>query len=145
MTREFSYPVVLRKDAAGGYVVTCPDFPEVVTQGESRAEALLQATDALEEAIAGRLRRENPIPAPSPAGRRVVVTAPPIMAAKAALTLALRESGITRVELAGRLGLDEKQVRRLLDPRHASRMDALSAALAVFGKSLGIRVLDRVA
>jgi antitoxin HicB len=145
MTQDFSYPVVLRRVRAGGFVVTCSDLPEVVTQGESRADALLQAADALEEALAGRIRRDDPIPLPSPAGRRHVVTVPPITAAKAALTLALREAGLTKVELAERLGVDEKQVRRLLDPRHTSRMDALSGALAVLGKSLGIRVLDRVA
>jgi len=145
MTQDFSYPVVLKKDPAGGYVVTCPDLPEVVTQGESRREALLQAADAVEEALAGRIRRADPIPLPSPAGRREIVTVPPITAAKAALALALRASGLTRVELGERLGVDEKQVRRLLDPSHVSRMDALTAALAALGKCVGIRVLDRVA
>ncbi len=145
MTQDFSYPVVLKKDPSGGYVVTCPDLPEVVTQGEDRRDALLQAIDAVEEALAGRIRRVDSIPLPSPAGRRDVVTVPPITAAKAALTLALRVSGLSRVELGDRLGIDEKQVRRLLDPSHASRIDALAAALAALGKCIGIRILDRVA
>jgi antitoxin HicB len=39
------------------------------------------------------------------------------MAAKAALYLAMREAGISNVQLARKLGCDEKEVRRMLDPR----------------------------
>ena len=40
--------------------MTFEDLPEAITQGETIAEALAEAADALEEAIAGRLRRGNP-------------------------------------------------------------------------------------
>ena len=65
-----------------------------------------------------------------------MVPVPAPTAAKAALYLALREAGITRLELAGRLGCDEKEVRRLLDPRHPSKLPRLEAALAQLGKRL---------
>ncbi|PYQ63184.1 MAG: hypothetical protein DMF53_10880 [Acidobacteria bacterium] len=67
MAHELAYPVTLTADPVdGGFVVTFRDLPEAITQGETMAEALIEAADALEEAIAGRIRRGDPIPEPSP-------------------------------------------------------------------------------
>ena len=67
MAQELAYPVTLTPDTIdGGFVVTFRDLPEAITQGETMAEALIEAADALEEAIAGRSRRGDPIPEPSP-------------------------------------------------------------------------------
>jgi antitoxin HicB len=55
------------------------------------------------------------------------------MAAKTALYLALHPQ-LTQVDLAARLYCDEKEVRRLLDPRHASKLSWIEAALAVLGQ-----------
>lgn len=69
MTHEFAYPVSLTPDETdGGFVVTFPDVPEAITQGNDITDALAQAADALEEAIAGRIRRGDLIPEPSKAG-----------------------------------------------------------------------------
>jgi predicted RNase H-like HicB family nuclease len=64
--RQFTYAVRLTPDRAdGGYVVTCRDLPEAITQGESIQEALTEAADCLEEAIAGRMDDRRDIPEPS--------------------------------------------------------------------------------
>jgi antitoxin HicB len=56
MLYETAYPVTLTPDETdGGFVVTFVDFPEAITQGETVEEALVEAADALDEAIAGRL------------------------------------------------------------------------------------------
>ena len=69
MDEKLAYPVILTPDEIdGGFVVTFPDVPEAITQGSDFTDALAQATDALEEAIAGRIRRGDPIPEPSEAG-----------------------------------------------------------------------------
>src|ERR1700737_3072809 len=66
MAHEFAYPVMLTpEEVDGGFVVTFPDLPEAITQGEDAARALEEAADALAEAIAGRIRRGDPIPRPS--------------------------------------------------------------------------------
>ena len=145
--RDFSYPVVLTEDdAEGGFVVTFPDLPEAITQGDDAAEALSQAADALEEAVAGRIRRGVEIPAPSrPRPGQHLVPVPAQTAVKAALYLALCESGLSKVELAARLGCDEKEVRRLLDPRHPSKLPRLQAALAALGKRLALRLESEAA
>ena len=42
--------------------------------------------------------------------------------------------------LAKQLGCDEKDVRRMLDPRHSSRITALQAALSALGKKTVVSV-----
>jgi len=61
------------------------------------------------------------------------------------LYLALKETGITKSELAARLGCDEKEVRRLLDPRHSSKLPRIQKALAALGKGLALRLVDEAA
>ena len=136
--QHFVYPATLSPDEDdGGFVVTFADLPEAITQGDDMGDALRQGADCLEEAIAGRIRRHDEIPAPSgigASGYAIALSAQ--MAAKAALYLAWSRSGITQVELATRLHCDEKAVRRLLDPRHASKLSRLESALAALGQQL---------
>jgi antitoxin HicB len=140
--QHFIYPATLTPDPQdGGFVVTFPDVPEAITQGDDVPEALQQAADCLEEAIAGRIRRHASIPTASPVGpNQYAIPLPAQTAAKAALYLAIRQANITKTELAERLDCDEKEVRRLLDPRHASKLSRLESALAALGQHLVIGV-----
>ena len=134
---RFTYPARLRPDSTGELIVSFRDLPECLTSGADEAEALTEAADALEEAIAGRINRGDPIPVPGTrrSGEHHVAV-PAGTAAKAALALALRQSGLSRVALAQRLGVDEKAVRRMLDPRHATAVARIEAALRVLGQEL---------
>ena len=134
--RQFTYAVKLTRDPDdGGFVVTCRDLPEAITQGETTEEALLEAADCLEEAIAARIDDEGDIPVPSASRRgEQLVSVPPSMALKAAVYLAVREAGISNSELARRMRLDEKEARRILDPHHQTRITRIEAALAVLGR-----------
>jgi antitoxin HicB len=147
MRREFVYPVVLTPDFEdGGFVVTFPDVPEAITQGEGELEALEAATDALEEALAGRIRRGDDIPRPSRRRRGQKAVLPnPLMAAKTALYLKLRDSGLTRSDLARALKCDVREVRRLLDPAHPSKLPRLTRALAALGGRLELTLAEDVA
>jgi antitoxin HicB len=80
--RQFTYTVKLTPDKDdGGYVVTCRDLPEAITQGETRKDALAEAADCLEEAIAARIDDGRDIPSPSaPERGELTVTVPPSMA-----------------------------------------------------------------
>jgi antitoxin HicB len=140
--QPFVYPATLTpEEQEGGFVVTFPDVPEAITQGDDVTDALQQAADCLEEAIAGRLRRHESIPVPSLVEPdHYAIPLPAQTAAKAALYGALQQAHLTQVELAARLHCDEKEVRRLLDPRHASKLARLEAALAVLGRQLVIGV-----
>ena len=144
MTQQrFVYPAELRKGRAGTILVRFPDIAEALTEGDDMADALVQAADCLGEAIAGRIAQGRAIPAPSPrrTGQRLVPV-PVQTAAKAALSLALAESGLTRAALARALGCDVKEVRRMLDPRHPTKLPRIDEALAVLGKRLAVELRD---
>jgi antitoxin HicB len=134
--RPFAYAVKLTPDKEdGGYVVSCRDLPEAITQGESVEEALAEAADCLEEAIAARIDDGREIPPPSPAKRgERAVSVPPSTALKAAVYLAVREAGISNSEFARRLRLDEKEARRILDPHHPTKLRRIEEALSALGR-----------
>ncbi len=44
----YDYTVLMTPDATGGYVVTCPALPGVVTQGETLEEARINAAEAID-------------------------------------------------------------------------------------------------
>lgn len=135
---NFIYPARLTSEhQEGGFVVTFSDFPEAITQGKDTLSALSDASDCLEETIANRIVMNLPIPRPSRIGKQDHgVPLPVQMAAKAALYLAMSEAKISKVELAKRLHCDEKEVRRLLDPRHPSKLPRIELALAMVGRRL---------
>src|SRR2546425_4364514 len=136
----FVYPATLTPDTKdSGFVVRFADVPEAITQGENVEDALREAADCLEEAIANRMVMGLPLPPPSPVKKRqYAVPLPAQTAAKAALYVALQEAKLTKAELAKRLQCDEKEVRRLLDPRHPSKLPRIESALAAVGRRLGI-------
>ncbi len=143
MERCFAYPAKIEQDEAGFFLVTFPDFPEAATDGRSREEALTEAADCLEEAVAGRTKRGEDIPSPSHASEGMpLVALSTLYAMKAALYLALRDANLSPADLAAKLGKDEKEAHCLLDPRHVSRMEALEAALRAVGKRVQVIVAD---
>ena len=60
----FDYPAVLTAQPEGGFVVTFPDVPEAITQGEDREEALLYAVGALETALSFYVDAHKALPLP---------------------------------------------------------------------------------
>ena len=136
--KSFAYAARLTPDKeAGGFIITFRDLPEAITQAEDVAEAMQEGADCLEEAISGRIRLGESIPGPSRARKgEVPIPVPALMAAKAAIYLAMQEAGITKIELAKRLKCDEKEIRRLLDPRHKSKIERIETALESLGKKL---------
>ncbi|MSP20867.1 MAG: type II toxin-antitoxin system HicB family antitoxin [Alphaproteobacteria bacterium] len=141
--RTFTYPALLAPDASGGFVVTFPDLPDAITQGDDRAEAFVNAAECLATALAERVRNGEAIPAPSGIIGGLVAIAPDATtAAKAALHLAFKAAGIAMREFARRLGVDAKEAQRLLDPYSPSKMPRLEEALALLGQRVELAVSD---
>ena len=139
---QFTYPVKLTRDRKdGGYVVSCRDIPETITQGDSMEDALSEAEGALQAAIEGRLEDGLDIPVPSRAksGERMVPT-PITTALKAAVYTEMRGQDVSKSELARRMHVHEKEARRMLDPKHPTRVPTLERALAVLGRRAAIAV-----
>ena len=137
--KRFQYPVLLTPAEEGGYVVTCRDLPPLITQGEDEQDALAQAADAMDEVFATYMIAGIEFPEPSKARRRAGLVAPPAETqAKAALFVAMREAGISKLQLAKQRGVDEKEVRRLLDPHYGSKLPRIAEAISLLGQRLVI-------
>lgn len=136
---RFQYPVLLTLADEGGYVVTCRDLPQLITQGDTEQDALEQSSDAMDEVFATYMIEGIEFPEPSKPKRREHLVAPPAETmAKAALFVAMRQAGISKLQLARRLGIDEKEVRRLLDPHYGSKLPRIAQAISVLGQRLVI-------
>ena len=57
-----TYSVILEPAEEGGFIVHLPALPEVVTEGDTEAEALAIAKDAIELVLESRRERGEPIP-----------------------------------------------------------------------------------
>ncbi|ECG8517032.1 type II toxin-antitoxin system HicB family antitoxin [Salmonella enterica subsp. salamae] len=130
------YPVVLTPDS-GGYVVSFPDIPEALTQGDSREEALKNALDALVTAFEFYFEDGEPIPEPGNVTDDFVEV-PASVVAKVMLLNAWISSGLTQVELAQRMGIKKQEVTRLFDLKHSTKIDTIQKALAALGRRLEI-------
>jgi antitoxin HicB len=133
---RYAYPAKFAK-SGDTILVTFRDLREANTFGNDRGDALASAIDCLDVALLFRLKDEKMVPEPSePKRGEVVIPASPRVAAKVAFALAFNESGLTRVALAKRLGWAESEIRRLLDPNHATKLDRIDVALRALGRCL---------
>jgi len=61
-TVEYNFTVFFEPAVEGGYVVTCPALPGLVTEGETLAEARLMARDAIQTYLESLRKDGEPIP-----------------------------------------------------------------------------------
>lgn len=59
----YKLPLVLQPQPEGGYVVTCPLVPELLTEGDTVQEALHNASDASKAVIDSYTDLGRPLPA----------------------------------------------------------------------------------
>ena len=139
--QPYLYPATRTPETEGGATVVFRDMPEAITCGADDREVRMMACEVLELAVAERMSRGEEVPTAS-AGKPgdMLVRLRPLLAAKAALHNALKESRTTKSDLARRLGVDEAVVRRMLQPRRATRIDNLAVALEALGATLQVTV-----
>ena len=135
---RYSYPVDINPQQ-GGYLVTFPDIPEAITEGETFEEAEANAVDCLVTALSFYVDGKEDIPAASVGTRYIDI--PPVAAAKLALYTAMR-GHISNVELGRRMGVTEGAIRRLVDLRHRSHIDQVARALELLGWRIVLEVED---
>ena len=124
-----------------GIVVSFPDVPEAITQGDDEADARAQAEEALGLALLTYPQRGLPLPEPIHQDEGLIpIPVAAEDAAKIAVLDAWRATGISKSEFARRIGKDEKEVRRILDPMHPTKLPALVDALRALGRRLVIAV-----
>lgn len=137
--RTYSYKATVEFVDSGVVIVTFPDVPEAITEGDGLEAAMQAAEEALGLALLSYPMRGLSLP-PAAAGSGAMVTVLPDIAAKLALLESFAEAGLTKSEFARRLGKDEKEVRRILDPMHPTKLPTLSKALAALGRRLVVGV-----
>jgi len=136
------FPVTLTPDKTdGGFVVTFADIPEAITQGDTEAEALDMARDALETALEFYFEDKRAVPAPSKSKRgQHVIELPASLSAKILLLNEMVKQNVRPAELARRMNTTPQEVNRLTDLRHTTRIDGIDLALRALGRHLDVRL-----
>ena len=141
MSDTYNYPAELERDEDGRYVVVFPDFGWGATDGATREEALGEARDLLRELIATTMREGKALPERSQTDEKRPLVVPPVaIALKAAFYEAFREAGMSRRRLAHDLGVAESEVRRMLNPDHATKAATIDRALRRLGKRVIVTI-----
>lgn len=147
-SHTIEYPVILKRDDNDTVMATFPDVPGAVTYGEDEDEALAYAIDALTVMISAMMDDNEEIPVPKKAKRgQPTVALAPLAASKVMLYGRMRTLGVSKAELARKLGgKNPTHVTRLLNVLHKSRHDQLDEAMAVLGARLvvGIELLPKL-
>ena len=137
----YIYPAELEREEEGRFIVTFPDFGWGATDGETREVALVEAQDLLRELLSATMREGKAIPLPSKAANQTPSVSPPVsIVLKAALYDATHESGLSQRQLARNLDVTENELRRMLNPDHATRTSTLESVLRRRGKQISVTV-----
>ena len=136
------YPANFKPQEEGGFVVTFPDIPEAITQGEDVADTMVHAADVLESALDWYLDDGRPIPAPSkPKRGQYMIELPASLSAKVLLVNEMVAQKVRPAELARRLKVTPQEMTRLIDIHHATKIDGIAGALKALGKTLEVRAV----
>lgn len=135
-----AYPINLIKDT-GGYVVTFVDIPEALTQGDTIEEALEMAKDALATAMEFYFEDKRAVPIASSAKKgQHTVSLPASIWAKVLLLNEVVEQNLRPIDVAKKMGTRPQEVNRILDLKHATKIDTLAAAFRAVGKELTLSI-----
>ena len=138
MDQQQAWPVELEPQEDGTILVSFPDVPEALTEGETEGEALAQAQDCLIAALGGYVAARRSIPRPAKAQGRPMIALRALAAAKIALYVTMRSKRVGNTALAARLGLSEGAIRRLIDLDHRSHIGQIEKALHAMGRRLTV-------
>ena len=138
-----SYPVTFTHDENDTIIAEFPDVPEAMTVGSDEKNAVDWAQDALIVALSGYIEDHRDIPPPSKAKKgQKLVHLPPQIAMKIAIYQSMRDQKVTQANLGQCMGIDGRQVRRILDLDHNTTLSQLTSALKCLGKELIIDIRD---
>lgn len=135
------YPVELKADDNGTFLVTFPDIPEAASVGEDLESALLEAEEGLETALEFYFDDKRPIPLPSkPQEGQYTVPLSLLRSLKVLLLNEMLAQGVRKAEMARRLDVHMPQIDRLLDFRYPSKIDFVEKAFKKLGREIQLVV-----
>ena len=142
MNLQWQYGVEVRREEDGLFHAYAPAMPDAIAAGADETEAFREMGQALVAAVRGRIKFGLDLEPPPPfvlgadVSSNYSIRLSPELAAKASVYMLWRASGMTKVALAERMKVHEKEVRRVLDPDHSTGLDRLEAVAKEFGHRL---------
>ena len=134
----YAYPLVIHREASGVWL-SSPDLPEMNGSGDDLSEARADALNGMESTFSLYVDQRRKIPLASDVqGAELVLDLPVLTVAKIMLWNAMLEQGVSRQELAGRLGCSRQAVDRLVDFLHASKIEQVERALGALNCRLAL-------
>ena len=132
---EIRYPARVAEQDDGSFLVTFIDLADTFTEGKTRDEALLNASEVLSAMLAWRLHQAKDVPSPSLKVKGAKYIAPDAKT-QAAMLLRLARGERSLSELARALETSWPAAKRLEDPSHWPSLKTLDRAAAALGKRL---------
>jgi antitoxin HicB len=132
---EIRYPALLEAQPNGGFFVSFVDLPDTFTEGETKEEALFNASEVLSAMLVWRLDEAKDVPAPSLKVKGAHYIAPDAKT-QAAMLLRLARGERSLSELARALETSWPSAKRLEDASHWPSLKTLDRAAAALGKKL---------
>lgn len=130
-------------ESGQGVFVECPLLPEFHASADTYAELEQEAIDALETVFDMYVDDGRRIPDPVPAARgEYSLLLPTLTSAKLALWNAMCDQGLTKADLARRMGIQLQLVHRMVDFIHSSKIEQVERALLSLGKRLAVSVKE---
>lgn len=132
---DIRYPAMIEAQPDGTFLVQFVDLPDTFTEGQTKEEALFNASEVLSAMLAWRLDEANDVPAPSPKVKAAHYVAPDAKT-QAAMLLRRARGERTLADLARALQTSWPAAKRLEDPTHWPSLKTLDRAAAALGKRL---------
>lgn len=133
------YPAHFEPAEEGGFVVTFPDLPEGITQGDTYDEAMEMAEDVLISCVEIYFDEEKPFPAPGMAKKgEESVFLPDSIYAKVLLHNTMLKNKMSKAELARLTSIRPPEIQRILTPSHNTKIDTISRIMAKIGTPIAL-------
>ena len=130
------YPCEIKKGKDEKYLVTFPDFPEALTEGDTEEEATFNASEALSLTLEGRAEEGMPIPLPAQTEFGTMIY--PSSRVQAALLIRFSRKGRKIADIARSLGTSWPVVSHMEDLHHWTTLRQLDKTASILGKRLVI-------
>ncbi|MCG8709564.1 hypothetical protein JHU04_002812 [Brenneria sp. 4F2] len=140
----FNYPVsVSFNEESGEYEILYRDFKKLTSAAFTEEDIVLEAAHWLTDMIREYIDARIPIPKPSTLQRdEIRIHLPVLVNLKAALHNAMIQTGTRKADLARKLNQKGPQIDRLLDVKHASKIETLEQALYLLGYEVCVSIME---
>ena len=135
---KYTYPCIFQPEDdesyKGWYNVSFPDLQGAFTCGRDWKTAMIMAEDCMVVSLAAYVDCQEELPTPSPWSKgQELLTVQPLIAAQLDLYVAMREQGVSASDLAQRMNVPEKEIKRLLSLDYKTSINEVVEALELLG------------